>query len=447
VPGWAEADADTWWVAARDVLRQLVAAVGRDAVAAVGVTGQAPTLLAVDAAGHPLGPAILWLDVRSEREAGDLAARLGHDAERIGGNRLHAYYLGPKLEWMRRHAPARFAATATVLQSHSYPVFRLTGARVTDHSSAALCAPLYDAVARDWSGEMCARMDLGGGMLPEIMPAHAVAGTVTATGARATGLPEGVPVVVGGADFAASALAAGVTEPGEACLMLGTAGNLIAVAAAQGFDTRLINAHHVGCDRHLALGATLCGGVLEWFRGVSEPGAAFARLDAEAAAIPAGAEGLRMLPYLAGERTPVWDAAARGAFVGLTLAHGRAHLYRAALESVAVSFRHCLEVMREGDLRLHGVIAVDGGARSALWRQILCDALGVPLAYLAENRGAPAGGAILAGIGAGVLEGVDAAKRWRGRLERHEPDPARGATYAGLLAERLDLYDRLRRAA
>ena len=154
-----------------------------------------------------------------------------------------------------------------------------------------------------------------------------------------------------------------------------------------------------------------------------------------------------MLPYLAGERTPVWDAAARGALVGLTLAHGRAHLYRAALEGVAVSFRHCLEVMREGDNAIREVIAVDGGARSPLWRQILCDALGVPLAYLADSRGAPAGGAILAGMGTGVLEGVAAATRWRGRLERHEPDPARGSTYAALLAERLDLYDRLRRAA
>jgi len=411
------------------------------------VTGQAPTLLAVDACGRPVGPAILWLDVRSEREAADLAARLGGDAERVGGNRLHAYYLGPKLEWMRRHAPARFAATATVLQSHGYPVFKLTGARVTDRSSAALCAPLYDAAAGDWSREMCARLGIDRAMLPAIAPAHAVAGAVSAAAARETGLPEGVPVVVGGADFAASALAAGVTEPGEACLMLGTAGNLIAVASDPVLDTRLINAHQVGGDHRLVLGGTLCGAVIEWLRGVTGPGADYARLDAEAAAIPAGAEGLSMLPYLAGERTPVWDAAARGAFVGLTLAHGRAHLHRAALEGVAVSFRHCLEVMREGGNPVREVIAVDGGARSALWRQILCDALGVPLAHLADDRGAPAGAAILAGMGVGVLDGAAAARRWRGPLERHAPDPTRAATYAGLLAERLDLYERLRRAA
>ena len=230
---------------------------------------------------------------------------------------------------------------------------------------------------------------------------------------------------MGGADFAASALAAGVTEPGEACLMLGTAGNLIAVTSAKDLDPRLINAHAVGGDRRLALGATLCGAV---------PGVAPPRVRARRGLCPARRggggrprrrRGAADAPVPGGERTPVWDAAARGALVGLTLAHGRAHLYRAALEGVAVSFRHCLEVLREGDNPIREVIAVDGGARSPLWRQILCDALGVPLAHLADSRGAPAGGAILAGMGTGVLEGVAAARRWRSRsrsLERHEPD-------------------------
>jgi len=148
-----------------------------------------------------------------------------------------------------------------------------------------------------------------------------------------------------------------------------------------------------------------------------------------------------------GERTPIWDAAARGTFVGLTLAHGRGHLYRAVLEGIAVSFRHCLEVGRERGMELHEVIAVNGGARSALFRQILCDALGVPLAYRPDSPGALAGAALLAGLGAGVLESVEAAKRWRGPLARHLPDAGRSALYAALLAERVDLYARLRRVA
>lgn len=446
-PGWAEADAEVWWQAARSILASLVNSVGPDVVEAVGVTGQAPTLLLVDGAGRPLRPAVLWLDVRSEEAVEAVAARVGPEAEGTAGNRLHAYYLGPKLAWLRHHEPTRFVEGVGILQSHSYPVLRLTGARVTDYSSAALCAPLYDARARVWSREACAKLDVDPRWLPALMPAHAIAGGVTAEAARETGLREGTPVVVGGSDFAASTLAAGVSEPGEAALMLGTAGNLVMPFTAPTFDTRLINAHHVGCDRYLALGATLSGAVQEWFRSVAAPGMAFDALDAEAALVPAGAEGVSMLPYLQGERTPVWDAGARGAFVGLSLAHGRGHLYRAVLEGVAVSFRHCAEVARERGLPLREVVAVNGGARSAVWRQILCDALGVPLHYVPDGHGAPAGAAILAGLGVGALPGVAAAKAWRGPMQSHAPDPARTATYAGLLAARCRLYPALRRIA
>ncbi len=445
--GWAEIDAAVWWRATREILSALAAAAGGAAVEAIGVTGQAPTLLAVDADGRPVRPAILWLDVRSDGEVAAVGARVGEAAERVGGNRLHAYYLGPKLAWFRRHEPDRFARTATILQSHSFPVMRLTGARVTDYSSAALCAPLYDARARAWSAEACARLDVPQGLLPALCAAHAVAGRVTAAAARETGVREGTPVVVGGGDFAASTLAAGVTEPGEACLMLGTSGNLLMPLASPDFDTRLINSHHVGCDRYLALGATLSGAVQEWFRAVAAPDVGFDVLDAEAAAIPAGADGVSLLPYLQGERTPVWDAGARGAFVGLSLSHGRGHLYRAVLEGIAVSFRHCAEVARERGLALREVIAVNGGARSLLWRQILADALGVPLRYVPDSAGASAGAALLAGIGAGTLSGVDAAKRWRGALIEHRPEAARTATYAELLARRAQLYPALRRIA
>ena len=444
-PGWAEADANAWWAATCRILRSLTDEVRPARIDGVAVTGQAPTLLAVDAAGRPLRPAILWLDVRSETEVEALAAAVGPEGERVSGNRFHAYYLGAKLAWLRRHEPALFDRPITILQSHSYPILRLTGALVTDYSSAALCSPLYDCRARAWSAATCARMGVDRAWLPEIKPSHAIAGRVTAAAARETGLSEGTPIAVGGADFAASTLAAGVTEPGEACLMLGTAGNLIMPLAAPDFDTRLINSHHVGCERYLTLGGTLSGALQEWFRSIVAPRATFEALDAEAATVPAGADGLRLLPYLQGERTPVWDAGARGAFVGLSLVHGRGHLYRAVLEAVAVSFRHCAEIAAEKGLRLTEVIAVNGGARSGLWRQILCDALGVPLHYVPDGGGAPTGGALLAGIAVGLLPGVETARRWRGALVRHAPDATRTAIYDDLLTARRALYPALRR--
>ena len=229
--------------------------------------------------------------------------------------------------------------------------------------------------------------------------------------------------------------------------MIGAAGTLVMPFTDGAFDTRLINGHHVGCDRYLAVGATLAGAVLDWFRDAMAAGASLDALDAEAAAVPAGAGGVTLMPYLQGERTPIWDPSARGAFVGLSLAHGRGHLYRAALEGVAVSFRHCLEVAGEHGLVLREVIAVDGGARSALWRQILCDALGVPLSYLPDSPGAPAGAAMLAALGSGGLADVHAAKTWRGRMLEHRPDPAGTEVYARQLAERVRRYPALRATA
>jgi len=443
-PGWAEADPRAWWDAVCVILRELTQAVGARRVTAVGVTGQAPTLLLLDRSGEPIHRAILWLDVRSEAEVAAVAAGVGPAGERASGNRLHPYYLGPKVAWVRRHAPERFDQAVVLLQSHSYPVMRLTGARCTDFSSASLCAPFYDAEGRAWSRDVLTRLDIRVDLLPALRPAHDIAGGVTAAAARETGLREGTPVVVGGADFAASALAAGVTELGEAALMLGTAGNLILPFTRADFDTRFINSHHVGCDRYLALGSTLSGAVQEWFRTVAAPGVAHEVLDGEAVSVPIGADGVQLLPYLQGERSPVWDAGARGAFVGLSLAHGRGHLYRAVLEGVAVSFRHCAEIARERGLVFHEVVAVNGGARSSLWRQILADALGVDLLYVPDHPGAPAGAAILAGIGTGALPGVETAKRWRPPMLRHRPDDGAGDVYDRLLTARKQLYPALR---
>ena len=202
----------------------------------------------------------------------------------------------------------------------------------------------------------------------------------------------------------------------------------------------------MGCDRYLALGATLCGAVQEWFRGVFAPGVPFDTLDAESAAVPAGAEGLRLLPYLQGERTPIWDAGARGAFVGLSLAHGRGHLYRAVLEGIALSLRHCLEVLRERGTQPDEVVAVNGGARSALWRQILCDALARRW-RISRRRGGSRG-----------RRAPGRPRRGRARRCRGGQGLARaaGASRAGsrtrrdvhrMLAERRPLYPALRRVA
>ncbi|HEY8041362.1 MAG TPA: FGGY family carbohydrate kinase [Polyangiaceae bacterium] len=445
-PGYVEADAETWWSAVRTVCGRLGERVPLAAVDAVGVTGQAPTAVVVDALGRPLRRAILWLDVRADAEARALEATLGPGrAESLGGNRMHPYYLGPKLAWLRAHEPDVLERAALVLQSHAFVALRLTGEAACDASTAMLCAPLFEARAGAWSAEGARAAGVSLRLLPRLARAHDVLGTVTRDAAAATGLREGTPVVAGGGDFAASALGAGVIEEGQACLMLGTAGNLLVPTRAPRFDSRLINSHHVGCERWLTLGGTLCGAALEWFRGAMAPGVAWEALEAEAASVEVGSEGLVVLPYLQGERTPVWNEHARGVFFGLRLAHRRGHLYRAMIEGVALGFRHCLAVAEEGGVRFDEVLASDGAGRSPLLRQALADALGLPLTWSSGGRGGTAAGAaILAGLGVGALPGAEAARGWRGAGVRHEPDPRAHARLGETFHRRLALYDAVR---
>jgi len=445
-PGWAEADPDAWWRAVARVLRELALAHKLDEVACIAVAGQAPTAVLVDAAGAVVRPAVLWLDTRADGEARELGTE--------------AYYLGPKLLWLARHEPAALAKAKWVLQSHAFLAMRLTGEVAIDPSTAALALPLFDLAKLEWVHSAFTRVhdaSTGAGVTPAQMPpvrrSHEVLGAVTAEAARLTGLRAGTPVVVGGGDFAAATLGAGVVAEGEACLMLGTAGNLLVPRRTPGTDARLINAHHVGAESWLSLGGTLSGGAQEWLRHALSRGSVtgedtavrgalptFEVLDGEASRVATASEGLMFLPYLQGERTPIWDVSARGAYVGLGLGHGRGHLWRALLEGVALGFVDCQAVLEDGGVVLREVVAANGGGKSALFRQILCDALGVPLAYASKGGGTVAGAAILAALGAGVIAKPEDAKSWRGELVMHEPNAAAHARYRELLELRRAAY-------
>jgi xylulokinase len=450
--GRAEADPEAWWRAVCAGTTRVGRRTSLAHVAAIGVTGQAPTVVPVDAHGVALRRAILWLDVRADEQAREIDNALGAGgAEAIGGNRMHAYYLGAKVAWLRAHEPEVIDRAALVLQSHAFVVLRLTGEASCDLSTAMLCSPLFDAHSRAWSEVGTRAAGIPMRLLPRVVAAHEVIGAVTNTAAAATGLRKGTPVVAGGGDFAASALGAGVIDDGEACLMLGTAGNLLMPMTEPRFDSRLVNSHHVGCDRWLALGGTLCGAALEWFRSACAPGAPWEVLEAEAEGVDEGTlEGLTVLPYFQGERTPIWDERARGVIFGIDRTHGRGHLYRALLEGVALGFRHCLAVAEEGGARFSEVTAANGAGQSALFRQILSDALGLPLTWRGGTEGAGstvAGAALLAGIGAGVLAGPEVSRIWRARIGprgeagvRHVPDPRAHARLCDAFARRAALY-------
>ena len=462
-PAWCEQRAEDWWAAAATAIRTAIEASVMPAsrIAGVSVSGQAPSSLALDGRGEPLRPAIIWIDRRAASETDLIAERVGiAQAERISGNRVDGFFAGSKWLWFRRNEPELFARTWKLVQANGYVTFRLTGEIATDDSQAGVCAPFYDLAGRRWSADLLAALDMPAALLPEIVPPTQVIGRVTAEAARATGLAAGTPVVAGGGDYACAVLGAGVTRPGQLVQMLGTAGNLLG-PTARGLtaDSRLVNTVHLTGDG-LVSGTTYAGGVLQWFRntlGAPEVAAAaetgvsaYALLDEAAAAIAAGSEGLLLLPYLMGERTPLWDVDARGMVVGLTPYHTRAHLYRAALEGVAFAMRTILDVIEEGGQPVTDIISVDGGGRSDVWRAIFADVLRARIHRRAGRSATLLGNIALAGVGVGVFPDLSVVESWQEITSVAEPDPARSGYYAALHAlhrrfyqQTMDLYPEL----
>lgn len=456
-PTWAEQEPDHWWNAAVSTIRGALerAGVAPEAVKAVSVSGQAPSCVPIDSDGRPLRPAILWIDRRATDAVEWIAEHIGPDAVRdVSGNTIDGYFGGPKWLWFRKHEPSLFSRTWKILQAHSYVIFKLCGESVTDLSHAGLCGPCFDLNKREWSAEMCAELGIPLAMLPEVAPSHEVIGKVNADGARATGLAEGTSIVAGAGDFACATLGCGVIELGQAAQMLGTAGNLLVpMGKAIDPDPRLLNTVHATGD-YLTLGSMYAGGVIQWFRDqlgrpeIAESEhvgrSAYQLLDEKAAMVQAGAEGLILLPYLMGERTPIWDPYARGLYIGLTPYHTRAHMYRAALEGVAYGFRHMSEIVEQGGVQIREVIAVNGGARSALWRQIFADVLNTRINHYVGGAATLLGDVILAGVGTGYFAGFGVSQAWQEIVETNDPDPAAHALYSRYYRLFRGIYEQLK---
>ena len=411
-PLWAEQDPRIWWRAARAAIREVVAETGvaPEAVAAVGLTGQMHGLVLLDDDGEVLRPAILWNDQRSAAECDEMRRRLGLEKlVRITGNDAFPGFSAPKLLWVRNHEPEVFTRIRRVLLPKDYVRFQLTGAYATDRAGAGGTLML-DLESREWSRELLAAFDIPPGWLPPTHEGTEIAGRVSWRAAELTGLAAGTPVVAGGGDQAAQAVGVGAVEPGVVALTLGTSGVVFA-ASDRPLVERAGKLHafpHAVPERWHVMGVMLsAAGSLRWFRDVAAPGVGFSELVEEASGVGSGAEGLTFLPYLSGERTPHADPEARGAFVGLTLAHGRPHLTRAVLEGVAFGLRDNLALMAEVGLsRVDEVRISGGGAKSALWRQILADVLAAHLVTVRVEEGAASGAALLAGVGAGVWPSV-----------------------------------------
>jgi xylulokinase len=400
--GWAEQDAEAvWWPEVASLCRELLAGSPASGVAAVGISGMGPCLVPCDARDRPLRPAILYgIDTRAEPEAAELSELLGEEAILArGGSALSSQALGPKLLWLARHEPDVWAATRRWHTATSFLLARLTEEWTLDRHSASQCDPLYDLLAESWAEDWAATVP--GLALPDLAWPGEVAGTVAAAAAAETGIPTGTPVIAGTIDAWAEAVSVGVRRPGELMLMYGSTMFFVLVSERPARDRAIWTT--AGVDPHSlthAAGMATSGSLTGWLRELfGEP--PYEQLLAEAAATPAGADGLLLLPYFAGERTPLMDPRARGTVSGLTLRHTRGHLYRAALEGIACGARHNLAALAPGgEVR---AVAVGGGTAGALWPQIVSDVTAVPQLLPAETLGAAYGGALLAAEAVGLL--------------------------------------------
>ncbi|MGI9047881.1 MAG: FGGY-family carbohydrate kinase, partial [Rubrobacteraceae bacterium] len=374
-PGRAEHDAEEmWWKDFTEVCAELLEKADGGSVAAVCLSGIGPCFLPADKDGKPLRPAILYgIDTRASKEVDELTGKYGNEEiTRRCGNPLSAQSVGPKISWVAHNEPEVYEKTRYFFMAHTFVVHRLTGAYVLDHASASMCEPLYHTGENRWIEDWCE--DVAPGLeMPELRWSADVAGEITKEGAEATGLPEGIPVAVGSTDSFADSLSVGVKNPGDAIIIYGSTMSIIVVAEEALPSKKLwSNAHLFEGTYNLSSGMATSGSLTGWLKKISGD-KSFEELTEEAAEVAPGSDGLIILPYFAGERTPLLDPDARGVMCGLTLGHGRGHLYRALLEATAFGARHLLEVVNEAGGEGERVIAVGGGTKGGLWTQIISD--------------------------------------------------------------------------
>jgi len=459
-PGWAEQDPDAWWRATCHVLRTIFdrAGIAPEAIAAIGVSCQAPTLVAVDAAGLPVCPALIWMDRRAEPQCEHLRASVDEELiAQINGGRIDPYFLAPKVLWLRDEAPDVYARTHQILQANGYIVQKLTGTFCMDSSHGPLTL-LFDSERQDWSPRLLDAMQIDPAKLPPIAPCAQVVGTVTSAAAAATGLAAGTPVIAGMTDGTAASIEVGLVRPGDAAEMTGQSTVLLICSDTPYRGRLLFPLGHPIAGLHLVVGAMVAtGGALRWFRdqlGESEVDEArqrgidpFELLAQKAAQSRPGANRVLFLPYMYGERSPIWDSAARGVFFGLSLATTKGDLVRAIMEGAAYGLRHNVETAAADGFPVAGLACVGGGARSALWNQIKADVLNRPVTLPGAASGAAMGDAIVAAAGVGLYASIeDAVAAMVTAGPGYVPDPASVPIYDDFYQIYCDLYPALRQS-
>ncbi|GAB4382313.1 FGGY-family carbohydrate kinase [Albidovulum sp.] len=440
--GWAEENPGDWWRNVCQIVPELLERGGIEgaAVKAIGVTGMLPAVVLLDAEGVVLRPSIQQSDGRCGTEVAELASELDEAAfVRRAGNGINQQLVAAKLRWIERHEPEVFARIATVFGSYDFINWKLTGKRAVE-ANWALEAGFTDLATNDLADDLIALAHIPRSAVPPRIASHKLLGPMSAQAAAAIGLPAGIPVVGGAADHIASGYAAGVIAPGDVLLKFGGSTDILIATETARPDPRMFLDYHLIPGLFMPNGCMASGGsALNWFAdriASGERAAAEAagrslhqHLDMLAEATPAGADGVQIIPYFLGEKTPIHDPDARAIVTGLSLNHQIAHLWRALLEGFGYAFRHHIEVFNDMGHPTTRYLASDGGASSRLWMQICADILQAPVQLLRGHPGSCLGAAWVAAVGAGLSDD------WRGisafvtKGDLVRPDPANARLY------------------
>jgi len=445
-PGWSEHNAEEYWNVACRVVKKAVAesGVNPEDIKGIALSSALPSMVMVDEQGNPLANAYNLMDRRAKKEVQYLRDLIGDDTlSAITQNRLDDHPALVNLLWEKENRPEVFSKIYKVLTTDGFVRMKLTGTFNAHYSAAPFYGVAYDLKERKFKTGILDKIGIPESILPDLFRCEDIVGKLTSEGASAAGLVPGIPVAAGQVDCNAGWMGAGAIEPGDTQMNLGTCGNFGVIHKGTSFDPSMINFSYTtdSENMYITVPTTTTGGqLIRYLRDnfytcekdrEKETGLnTYELIDKEAVAVPPGAEGLVVLPYLMGERTPIWDIDARGTIFGLSLNHTRGHVARAMMESVAYALYDSYSIMlKEGTTIKAPLILNEGGARSEIWRQIITDVFNIPTAMVENRVGAPFGDAILAGVAIGVFKDYSVTKKKARYIDHLEPNPENHALY------------------
>ena len=432
-PGWAEQDADEWWEAIVKAIKMVLATEGVDAekIVGIGIDGQGWSAIPVDKDGNALYRTPIWMDTRARDICERVKAEIGEDTIfDVAGNDFLPSYVTPKLIWFKEVHPEVYEKTYKFMQSNSYIVLKLTDQFSMDMSQM-YGVHFFNIHTLEYDDELAAKMGLSKDLLPKTYGCDEIVGNVTEKAAKITGLKAGTPVVAGGLDAACGTLGAGVYKTGQTQEQGGQAGGMSICTDTALAHKKLILGTHVVPGMWLLQGGTVGGGgTLKWFKQEFGENNSFDDLTALAESVPAASDGVLFLPYMAGERSPIWNPDAKGVYYGLGFDKTKGHMIRATLEGVAYSLQHNLLVAEETGVKIDSLNAMGGSANSELWVQIKADITGKTIHVPTSDTATTLGAVILAGIGCGVYKSYDEAVEKTIVITRtQEPNPDNAEVY------------------